>query len=397
MSMRGGNESPLLGKIPQHSRSRPRNNATHRRKMAGRAVLRNGKVCATVRSVLLLRVALWLETPPRLWRVTGLVVGCLVLATPVLAQRGTPPASKPPDNDTLPRLPRRRRRSSGRPASRSALTPRSSRGSIHGTMSLACVDCHADLKAATDFPHAEKLARVDCSELPRSGGRRLQQEHARVRAAPDRRQRRGHLRRLPQHARHPEQRRIRRRDLRAEPAGHLRPLPRRPGDHQAGPHRDRQRRGAVQGQHPRPGAEQERAAGRRQLHELPRQPRHPAEERSGEPRQPREHPRDVRRVPRRHHDAVRRRRARRRRSAKGNPKAPVCADCHSAHEIQRADVSSWQLDVIRECGTCHVNRIETYRDTFHGQVTVARVRARGDVRGLPRRARHPAGQAIRGR
>jgi hypothetical protein len=54
---------------------------------------------------------------------------------------------------------------------------------------------------------------------------------------------------------------------------------------------------------------------------------------------------------------------------KGNPKAPVCADCHSAHGIQRADVSSWQLDVIRECGTCHVNRIETYRDTFHGQVT----------------------------
>ena len=56
-------------------------------------------------------------------------------------------------------------------------------------------------------------------------------------------------------------------------------------------------------------------------------------------------------------------------AARGDRKAPVCADCHTAHAIQRADVSSWQLDVIRECGTCHVNRIETYRDTFHGQVT----------------------------
>jgi hypothetical protein len=55
--------------------------------------------------------------------------------------------------------------------------------------------------------------------------------------------------------------------------------------------------------------------------------------------------------------------------SRGDGKAPVCADCHSAHQIQRADVSSWQLDVIRECGTCHVKRIETYRDTFHGQVT----------------------------
>jgi hypothetical protein len=55
--------------------------------------------------------------------------------------------------------------------------------------------------------------------------------------------------------------------------------------------------------------------------------------------------------------------------AKGDSRAPVCADCHSAHQIQRADVTSWQLDVIRECGTCHVEKIRTYRDTFHGQVT----------------------------
>jgi hypothetical protein len=55
--------------------------------------------------------------------------------------------------------------------------------------------------------------------------------------------------------------------------------------------------------------------------------------------------------------------------AKGDARAPVCADCHTAHAIQRADVASWQLDVIRECGTCHADKIKTYRDTFHGQVT----------------------------
>src|SRR4029453_7803123 len=54
---------------------------------------------------------------------------------------------------------------------------------------------------------------------------------------------------------------------------------------------------------------------------------------------------------------------------RGDGKAPVCPDCHSAHQIQRVDAATWQLDVIRECGTCHVKRIETYRDTFHGQVT----------------------------
>jgi predicted CXXCH cytochrome family protein len=70
--------------------------------------------------------------------------------------------------------------------------------------------------------------------------------------------------------------------------------------------------------------------------------------------------------------------------AKGNAKAPVCADCHTAHQIQRADVASWKLDTIRECGTCHVDKIATYRDTFHGQVTslgFVRVAACSDCHG----------------
>jgi hypothetical protein len=55
--------------------------------------------------------------------------------------------------------------------------------------------------------------------------------------------------------------------------------------------------------------------------------------------------------------------------AKGNLRAPVCADCHSAHGIQSAQTADWRVDVVRECGTCHTESLHTYRDTFHGQVT----------------------------
>jgi hypothetical protein len=41
--------------------------------------------------------------------------------------------------------------------------------------------------------------------------------------------------------------------------------------------------------------------------------------------------------------------------ATGDVKAPVCADCHSAHGIQRADTPAWQLGVIQECGRATSN------------------------------------------
>ena len=55
--------------------------------------------------------------------------------------------------------------------------------------------------------------------------------------------------------------------------------------------------------------------------------------------------------------------------AKGNLKAPACQTCHTPHSIQRAESTEWQLKVIGQCGTCHSDRIATFRDTFHGQVT----------------------------
>jgi hypothetical protein len=55
--------------------------------------------------------------------------------------------------------------------------------------------------------------------------------------------------------------------------------------------------------------------------------------------------------------------------ASGSAAAPVCIDCHSAHQIRRVEGEPWQLDAIRECGTCHEESLKTYRDTFHGKVT----------------------------
>ena len=65
--------------------------------------------------------------------------------------------------------------------------------------------------------------------------------------------------------------------------------------------------------------------------------------------------------------------------------APGCTDCHSAHAIQDHNKPQWQVDVIKECGTCHGEYLTTYRDTFHGQVTDLRVRSRRHLRELPRR------------
>ncbi len=52
----------------------------------------------------------------------------------------------------------------------------------------------------------------------------------------------------------------------------------------------------------------------------------------------------------------------------GNPRAAVCSDCHTAHEIQHVG-PAWRLEVAKECGTCHKESIRTFRDTFHGKVT----------------------------
>jgi predicted CXXCH cytochrome family protein len=48
---------------------------------------------------------------------------------------------------------------------------------------------------------------------------------------------------------------------------------------------------------------------------------------------------------------------------------PVCSDCHSAHSIQRTDLSNFRLHIMDQCGRCHEKIAETYFDTFHGKVS----------------------------
>lgn len=54
---------------------------------------------------------------------------------------------------------------------------------------------------------------------------------------------------------------------------------------------------------------------------------------------------------------------------------PACQTCHTAHAIHAADDPAWQIGVVNQCGTCHTDKIKTYRDTFHGQVTKLGFRA----------------------
>jgi hypothetical protein len=48
---------------------------------------------------------------------------------------------------------------------------------------------------------------------------------------------------------------------------------------------------------------------------------------------------------------------------------PVCFDCHSAHEIKRADNEGFKLEIMSQCGRCHESIAETYFDTYHGKVS----------------------------
>lgn len=47
----------------------------------------------------------------------------------------------------------------------------------------------------------------------------------------------------------------------------------------------------------------------------------------------------------------------------------VCSDCHRAHGIEAAGEPAWRREVIAECGTCHGESTRTYRDGFHGQAS----------------------------
>ncbi|MBT8485906.1 MAG: hypothetical protein HKO59_09360, partial [Phycisphaerales bacterium] len=53
--------------------------------------------------------------------------------------------------------------------------------------------------------------------------------------------------------------------------------------------------------------------------------------------------------------------------AAGDERGPVCATCHSAHEIVHPADSAFKLRSDERCGQCHADRLARYRETFHGK------------------------------
>ncbi len=54
--------------------------------------------------------------------------------------------------------------------------------------------------------------------------------------------------------------------------------------------------------------------------------------------------------------------------AKGDLKAPVCSDCHTAHAILQPTEAAFRMQSTPICGNCHKDKFSTYRDTFHSQL-----------------------------
>jgi cytochrome b subunit of formate dehydrogenase len=53
--------------------------------------------------------------------------------------------------------------------------------------------------------------------------------------------------------------------------------------------------------------------------------------------------------------------------AKGDKRAPVCIDCHSAHQIDIPNNGQFKVASDERCGRCHADRLEHYRETYHGK------------------------------
>jgi len=53
---------------------------------------------------------------------------------------------------------------------------------------------------------------------------------------------------------------------------------------------------------------------------------------------------------------------------KDDPKGAVCIDCHTSHEIRGASSDPFKLKNVEYCGGCHKEELDSYRDTYHGQI-----------------------------
>ena len=53
--------------------------------------------------------------------------------------------------------------------------------------------------------------------------------------------------------------------------------------------------------------------------------------------------------------------------ARGDPRGPVCTDCHTPHDIVNPEGNNFKALSDERCGKCHADRLEGYRDTYHGK------------------------------
>ena len=53
---------------------------------------------------------------------------------------------------------------------------------------------------------------------------------------------------------------------------------------------------------------------------------------------------------------------------KSNPKAAICSDCHTTHDVDDPGMDSTKLVITKNCGNCHQDSFESYTRTYHGQV-----------------------------
>jgi len=53
--------------------------------------------------------------------------------------------------------------------------------------------------------------------------------------------------------------------------------------------------------------------------------------------------------------------------AKADKRGPVCTDCHTAHQVEPPQTGHFKMISDQRCGRCHQDRLEHYRDTYHGK------------------------------
>ncbi len=283
----------------------------------------------------------------------------LIAAVPTVAGAQ---AVKPPTNDDC--LACHGDSSAARDDGRSiAVLPDVLGASVHGVAGLACVDCHADLATVTDFPHAAKLAPAACAACHeavvtqyRAGVHAQARDGGRTQAASC----------VSCHGAH---------DIRpaTDPASrthHLNvaatceachgPQGARTGAPSVGAHFEDSIHGRAlrkQGLVVAPNC-----ASCHGPHEI-RRKTDPAST---------VHRGNIVGTCTRCHEGIRSAYAssvHAQAVKAGNALAPVCADCHTAHDIGSVDTDQWKLGIVRECGTCHEQSFRTYRDTFHGKIT----------------------------